>query len=105
MKNEMYAELMHAASLLTKAASKLEYSDNLHKEASATAEALVSRGIANADQRDFYKDYLSQNPEKIASIKTSLNDLPVSVNGALGEVVGGYEREGGLDDFDRAVLG
>ena len=55
MKNEMYAELMHAASLLTKAASKLEYSDNLHKEASATAEALVSRGIANADQRDFYK--------------------------------------------------
>lgn len=105
MKNEHYAELMHAASLLTKAASKLEYSNNLHKEASATAEALVSRGIANADQREFYKDYLSQNPEKIASIKTALNDLPVSGNGALGEVVGSYEREGGLDDFDRAVLG
>lgn len=106
MNADVREQLMNAASLLEKAASLLEYSNNLEKKASATADAMVARGIANADQRKFYTDYLTQNPEKIASIETTLNSLPVAAkNTALGDIVGGYDADGGLDPFDQAVLG
>lgn len=105
MNNNPQQELLNAAQLLEKAASMLEYANNLEKEASATADMLANSGVANSAQHEFYKDYFTKNPEKMASIKTAFNNLPQNNSaGALGEVVGGYTDNGGLDAFDQAVL-
>lgn len=97
--------LLTAASLLTKAASSLEYGRNLEKEASATTDDIISHGMASADQREFYKDYLAKNPDKIASIKSVINDLPVPANKGLGEAtIVSNEGQNALDAFDLMVL-
>lgn len=106
MTNEMQAELMHAATLLTKAASALEYANNLQKEASAASAALISRGLASHNEHEFYTNYFMENPEKIASMKSAFNDLPISnSSGALGEVAGFAPSDNAMDAFDQAVLG
>ena len=48
MNPEVRDQLLHAASLLTKAASMLEYNVNLKKEAAATADELIDREIGRA---------------------------------------------------------
>lgn len=106
MNNELHAELMHAATLLTKAASYLEYANNLQKEAAAASTDLINKGVASHDQHEFYTNYFMQNPEKIASMKTAFNDLPIgNSSGALGEVAGFAPSDNAMDAFDQAVLG
>jgi len=97
--------LLKAADLLTKAASQLEYGRNLEKEAAATADEVISRGMATTDQREFYKDYLAQHPDKIASIKNAFSNLPLPANTGLGEAANIGTNEKGLDAFDLALLG
>lgn len=105
MTKEQQQLALTAASLLTKAASLLEYSNNLEKEASATADAMISRGMANSNQREFYKDYLVEHPDKIASIKSAFTDIPAP-NTGLGEaVIVNNDDKDGMDAFDLAVLG
>lgn len=107
MNTDYQYELMHAASLLTKAASMLEYAENLKKEAAAASATLINKGVAANDQHEFYTDYFMKNPEKIASMKLAFNDLPINnSSGALGEVAGGYTADANaMDLFDKAVLG
>lgn len=107
MNLELQQELLHAASLLTKAASQLEYAGVLEKEASATTSDLVARGVVQDDQREVYNTYFQQNPEKIASIRDAFKDFPTtSGSSVLGEVAGGgIANSASWDDFDRAVLG
>lgn len=105
MDSEIKEQLLHAASLLTKAASQLEYAGRLEKEASAVTNDLIARGVAQNDLRDTYKDYFTNNPDKIASIKEAFKDLPVSSGNVLGEVSDSFSSKSALDDFDRAVLG
>lgn len=99
-------ELLNAASLLEKAASCMEYQNNLQKEAAAAADAMIDRGIGSAKDKENYINYFASNPEKIASTKNFINDLPLS-NGQsdLGELVGNSNSSEGLDAFDRLVLG
>lgn len=108
MNPEAKNELLHAASLLTKAASMLEYNVNLQKEAASTAEELVTRGLLNADKKESYTDYLIENPEKIASLRKVAQELPsmTSGNGALGEVSNElFNGASAGDAFDAAILG
>lgn len=106
MNEDIKQALLNAASLLTKAASNLEYGHNLEKEASAAAEAIVSRGMATTDEREFYKEYLAEHPDKIASIKNAFSDLP-PINKGLGEAttINSQNAKSEYDEFDLAVLG
>ena len=98
--------LLQAASLLEKAASCLEYGDSLRKEASSAAAEMVARGMLAQDQQQNYTEYLVENPEKIASMKSVFNDLPRHDHTeALGEASGGVLSPASLDAFDRACLG
>lgn len=96
---------LRAAELLEKAASRLEYSSNLSKEASATTDAMINQGMLDASQRAQYTEYLTQNPEKIASMNNALKDLKASGVSALGEVSGADNGMSLDDSFDRAILG
>lgn len=97
---------LQAAELLTKAASRLEYNVNLSKEAAATTDAMINHGMLSNDQRAQYTEYLTQNPEKIASMNSALNDLRVSGVSALGELAGNSDNLVSPDDaFTRAIMG
>lgn len=105
MNEEVNNKLMYAAKLLTKAASCLEYNVNLQKEAAATTDMMIDKGLLNGDQRDTYTKFLTQNPEKIASMNAVLHDLRTGTNAALGEVSGNSTVTSIEDDFDREILG
>lgn len=99
-------QLLNAASLLEKAASRLEYQNDLQKEAAAAADAMINRGIGSAEDKENYINYFASNPEKIASTKNFINDLPLSNSQSdLGELVGNSNSAEGLDAFDKLVLG
>lgn len=105
MNPEVRDQLLHAASLLTKAASMLEYNVNLKKEAAATADELIDRGLLSEDQRETFTESLMENPHKIATLKTAALELPARhSSGELGEVSSEmFNSNIAGDAFDRAL--
>lgn len=105
MNPEVRDQLLHAASLLTKAASMLEYNVNLKKEAAATADELIDRGLLAEDQRETFTESLMENPHKIATLKTAALELPARhFSGELGEVSSEmFNSNIAGDAFDRAL--
>lgn len=105
MTQETKDTLLHTATLLEKAASLLELSHNLEKEASAAADEMISRGMASTNQKEFFKDYLVDHPEKIATIKAAFSDIPTP-NAELGKPAGltSSQQNSGMDEFDLALM-
>jgi hypothetical protein len=103
--SDIQQELLNAATLLEKAASIMEYSTNLHKEASDTTNMMIQHGMVKEAQRNDYINFLTKNPQKIASMKAVVNDLPAGNVDALGEVSTGSYFGGAMDPLDKAILG
>lgn len=105
MGSDIQRELLNAATLLEKAASAMEYSNNLQKEAADTTNLMIQHGMVKESQRNDYTEFLMKNPQKIASMKAVVNDLPAGNVDALGEVSGNGYFSGAMDSLDKAILG
>ena len=105
MGSDIQQELLNAATLLEKAASVMEYSNNLQKEASETTNLMIQHGMVKESQRNDYIEFLTKNPQKIASMKSVVNHLPTGSVDALGEVSTGGYFGGSMDPLDKAILG
>lgn len=65
MGSDIQQELLNAATLLEKAASVMEYSNNLQKEASETTNLMIQHGMVKESQRNDYIEFLTKTHKKL----------------------------------------
>ena len=92
-------DLVKAAALCREAAEALKAEHSPEKLASELSQQMVSKGYIQREEKERYTQHLIQNPEKMASLKNTLETLPARV-GAIGEVDNDKVASGGLDAFD-----
>lgn len=90
--------LIKAAGLCRQAAARLRNGETPEKQASEIATTMVSKGLIPSGERERYTQYLTSNPEKIATMKESIASLPARVD-ALGEI-SSMPTSGSRDSMD-----
>lgn len=90
--------LLKAASLCREAADKLKDAESPEKNAKEVVADMVNRGFIPPAEQLRYEAVLAQTPEKLASIRDTINAMPPRID-AMGTP---SSRPGtGADAFDR----